>query len=143
MAETNGKFEDALAELEGLVQRLEKGELPLEESLAAFERGMVLVRQLGDRLTQVEERVEVLLRSETGKAPAASPSRRRRMSVDVERYLAARAGLVERAPRPAVSAQPHPAPRGDPLQPPRRRQARAAGPWCSPRARSRAARRAS
>jgi exodeoxyribonuclease VII small subunit len=67
MPEANGKFEDALAELEGIVQRLEKGELPLEESLAAFERGMGLVRQLGDRLTQVEERVEVLLRSETGK----------------------------------------------------------------------------
>ena len=67
MPEANGKFEDALAELEGLVQRLEKGELPLEDSLAAFERGMALVRQLGDRLTQVEERVEVLLRSETGK----------------------------------------------------------------------------
>ena len=67
MAEGNGKFEEALAELEGLVQRLEKGELPLEESLAAFERGMTLVRQLGDRLTQVEQRVEVLLRSETGK----------------------------------------------------------------------------
>jgi exodeoxyribonuclease VII small subunit len=67
MPEANGKFEDALAELEGLVQRLEKGELPLEESLAAFERGMVLVRQLGDRLTQVEERVEKLLRTDTGK----------------------------------------------------------------------------
>jgi len=67
MPEANGKFEDALAELEGIVQRLEKGELPLEESLAAFERGMGLVRQLGDRLTQVEERVDVLLRSETGK----------------------------------------------------------------------------
>jgi exodeoxyribonuclease VII small subunit len=67
MAEGNGKFEEALAELEGLVQRLEKGELPLEESLAAFERGMTLVRQLGDRLAQVEQRVEVLLRSETGK----------------------------------------------------------------------------
>jgi exodeoxyribonuclease VII small subunit len=67
MPEANGKFEDALAELEGLVQRLEKGELPLEDSLAAFERGMALVRQLGDRLTQVEERVDVLLRSETGK----------------------------------------------------------------------------
>ena len=67
MAEGNGKFEEALAELEGLVQRLEKGELPLEESLAAFERGMALVRQLGDRLAQVEQRVEVLLRSETGK----------------------------------------------------------------------------
>jgi exodeoxyribonuclease VII small subunit len=49
------------------VQRLEKGELPLEDSLAAFERGMALVRQLGERLTQVEQRVEVLLRSETGK----------------------------------------------------------------------------
>lgn len=67
MAEGNGKFEEALSELEGLVQRLEKGELPLEESLAAFERGMTLVRQLGDRLTQVEQRVEVLLRSDTGK----------------------------------------------------------------------------
>jgi exodeoxyribonuclease VII small subunit len=67
MAEGNGKFEEALAELEGLVQRLEKGELPLEESLAAFERGMTLVRQLGDRLAQVEQRVEVLLRSEAGK----------------------------------------------------------------------------
>jgi len=67
MAEGNGKFEEALAELEGLVQRLEKGELPLEESLEAFERGMTLVRQLGDRLAQVEQRVEVLLRSDAGK----------------------------------------------------------------------------
>lgn len=67
MPEANGKFEDALAELEGLVQRLEKGELPLEDSLAAFERGMALVRQLGDRLTQVEERVEKLLKTDTGK----------------------------------------------------------------------------
>ena len=67
MAEGNGKFEEALSELEGLVQRLEKGELPLEESLAAFERGMSLVRQLGDRLAQVEQRVEVLLRSDAGK----------------------------------------------------------------------------
>jgi exodeoxyribonuclease VII small subunit len=67
MPEANGKFEDGLSELEGLVQRLEKGELPLEESLAAFERGMALVRQLSDRLTQVEQRVEKLLKSETGK----------------------------------------------------------------------------
>ena len=67
MADTPPRFEDGLSELEGIVQRLEKGELPLEDSLAAFERGMALVRQLGDRLTQVEERVDVLLRSETGK----------------------------------------------------------------------------
>ncbi len=61
------KFEDALAELEGVVRRLEQGELPLEESLAAFERGIALVRLLSERLAQVEQRVEVLLRTEGGK----------------------------------------------------------------------------
>jgi exodeoxyribonuclease VII small subunit len=66
MAE-GGRFEDALAELEGIVQQLEKGELPLEESLAAFERGIALVRLLSQRLTEVEQRVEVLLKSEAGK----------------------------------------------------------------------------
>ncbi len=62
------RFEDALGELEGIVQRLEKGELPLEESLAAFERGIGLVRDLAQRLSDVEQRVEVLLKSEAGKA---------------------------------------------------------------------------
>jgi exodeoxyribonuclease VII small subunit len=61
------RFEDALAELEQIVQRLEKGELPLEESLAAFERGIALVRSLSERLAQVEQRVEVLLKSDAGK----------------------------------------------------------------------------
>ncbi len=61
------RFEDALSELEGIVQRLEKGELPLEDSLAAFERGIGLVRTLSQRLAEVEQRVEVLLRSEAGK----------------------------------------------------------------------------
>lgn len=59
-------FEETLAELEALVRRLEQGELPLEESLAAFERGMALVRQLGTRLDDVTQRVEVLLRAADG-----------------------------------------------------------------------------
>lgn len=59
-------FEEALAELETLVRRLEQGELPLEESLAAFERGMALVKQLGTRLDDVTQRVEVLLRAADG-----------------------------------------------------------------------------
>ncbi len=70
MAEPGDKpprFEDALGELEGIVQRLEKGELPLEDSLAAFERGIALVRMLSQRLAEVEQRVEVLLKSEAGK----------------------------------------------------------------------------
>jgi exodeoxyribonuclease VII small subunit len=59
-------FEEALAELEALVRRLELGDLPLEESLAAFERGMVLVRELGTRLDDVGQRVELLLRAADG-----------------------------------------------------------------------------
>jgi exodeoxyribonuclease VII small subunit len=66
-AQNGRRFEEALAELEGIVQRLEKGELPLEDSLAAFERGIALVRSLSQRLGEVEQRVEVLLKSEAGK----------------------------------------------------------------------------
>jgi len=61
------RFEEALADLEGIVQRLEKGELGLEESLAAFERGIALVRSLSQRLADVERRVEVLLKTDAGK----------------------------------------------------------------------------
>jgi len=68
MAEpANHRFEEALKVLEDIVQRLEKGELPLEDSLAAFEKGIGLVRQLSQRLADVEQRVEVLLKSEAGK----------------------------------------------------------------------------
>ena len=59
-------FEEAMAELETLVRRLEQGELPHEESLAAFERGMALVRSLAARLEDVAQRVEVLLRASDG-----------------------------------------------------------------------------
>ena len=66
MSEDDRPFEDTLAELETLVRRLEDGALPLEESLAAFERGMALVRLLGTRLDDVAQRVEVLLRTADG-----------------------------------------------------------------------------
>ncbi len=60
------RFEEALGELEAVVRRLEQGELPLEESLAAFERGMALVKQLSRRLEDIERRVEVLLKRDDG-----------------------------------------------------------------------------
>ena len=60
------RFEEALGELEGVVRRLEQGELPLEDSLAAFERGMALVKQLSKRLEDIERRVEVLLTRDDG-----------------------------------------------------------------------------
>jgi exodeoxyribonuclease VII small subunit len=65
-------FEAALEELEQLVDRLERGELPLEESLAAFERGMGLVGSLNERLADIEQRVEALLAT-YDRAPAEEP----------------------------------------------------------------------
>ena len=60
------RFEEVFAELEALVHRLEEGELPLEESLNAFERGMGLVRALSERLAAIEQLVEVLVRGTEG-----------------------------------------------------------------------------
>ena len=61
------RFEDGLAELEATVTRLESGELTLEDSLAAFERGVGLVKTLNERLGAVEQRIEVLTRDGNGK----------------------------------------------------------------------------
>ncbi|TFH27831.1 MAG: exodeoxyribonuclease VII small subunit [Myxococcales bacterium] len=60
------KFEEALADLEEVVRQLEEGDVPLEESLTAFERGVALVRLLHLRLDAVQTRVEELTRSERG-----------------------------------------------------------------------------
>lgn len=53
-------FETALAELEGLVQRMEGGELSLEDSLKEFERGVQLTRICQDSLKVAEQRVKML-----------------------------------------------------------------------------------
>ena len=59
-------FDQSLTELETLVRRLDGGEMPLEEALAAFECGVGLVRQLHDILNQAEQRVEILTRDREG-----------------------------------------------------------------------------
>jgi exodeoxyribonuclease VII small subunit len=53
-------FEEALTELESLVDTLEKGELTLEASLAAFERGIELTRHCQRALDDAEQKVRVL-----------------------------------------------------------------------------------
>jgi len=55
-------FETALRDLEELVERLEQGDLPLEESLAAFERGVALTRSCQTALKEAEQKVEILLK---------------------------------------------------------------------------------
>lgn len=54
------EFERALGELEHIVARLEGGELGLDESLAAFERGIALYRQCQSALDTAEQRVRLL-----------------------------------------------------------------------------------
>ena len=59
-------FEEGMRVLEGIVSRLEQGNLPLEESLDAFEKGIQLLRGLHRKLGEVEKRVEVLVRDADG-----------------------------------------------------------------------------
>jgi exodeoxyribonuclease VII small subunit len=54
-------FEDSLAELEQLVSQLERGDISLEESLTAFERGVALTRTCQQALQQAEQKVQILL----------------------------------------------------------------------------------
>lgn len=60
-------FEVSLAALEKIVRELERGDLPLEESLRLFENGVKLSRECQERLTQAERRIEVLLRDAEGR----------------------------------------------------------------------------
>lgn len=58
---TSIDFEQSLADLQALVERLETGELSLEESLAAFEQGIALTRDCQGALAQAEQKVQILL----------------------------------------------------------------------------------
>ena len=57
-------FENALNELEGLVDRMEGGELSLEESLKHFERGISLTRACQKALSEAEQKVQILLQED-------------------------------------------------------------------------------
>lgn len=53
-------FERALTELEQLVERLERGDMPLDDALKTFERGVALTRQCQTSLKAAQARVEIL-----------------------------------------------------------------------------------
>ena len=55
-------FEKALVELESLVERLERGDVPLDEALRTFERGVALTRHCQACLQAAQQKVEILLR---------------------------------------------------------------------------------
>jgi exodeoxyribonuclease VII small subunit len=63
----NQTFERALEQLEQIVEQLESGELSLEDSLAAFEAGVGLVKHCNQKLNEVEKKIELLVRDKEGK----------------------------------------------------------------------------
>lgn len=65
-------FEAALKQLEEIVTRLERGDVPLEESIAIYERGEALKQRCEALLSQAEERVEKI-RASGGKAVGTEP----------------------------------------------------------------------
>lgn len=89
MSEKSQTFEASLQELEKIVRRLEDGDLPLEESLKLFEKGVRLSRECQERLNQAERRIEILLKDEDGNptlqtigtddAPPEKPKSKRRI----------------------------------------------------------------
>jgi exodeoxyribonuclease VII small subunit len=60
------RFEDHFKKLETVVNRLESGDLPLEESVKLFEEGMRLTRICSEKLTEIRKKVEILLKDEKG-----------------------------------------------------------------------------
>ncbi|KAB2825485.1 exodeoxyribonuclease VII small subunit [Aliivibrio finisterrensis] len=60
----NLSFEAAIEELDSVVNQLEGGDLPLEDALKKFERGIALARAGQEKLTQAEQRVDILLQAD-------------------------------------------------------------------------------
>ena len=66
-------FERAIEELESIVKRLEDGKVPLEESVAIYERGEALKRRCEDLLRQAEARVQKITLDATGNPTGTEP----------------------------------------------------------------------
>jgi exodeoxyribonuclease VII small subunit len=66
-------FERAIEELESIVKRLEEGKVPLEESVAIYERGEALKRRCDELLRQAEARVEKITLDAAGKPSGTEP----------------------------------------------------------------------
>jgi exodeoxyribonuclease VII small subunit len=66
-------FERAIEELESIVKRLEEGKVPLEESVAIYDRGEALKRRCEELLRQAEARVEKITLDATGKPSGTEP----------------------------------------------------------------------
>ncbi len=66
MEKNKKSFEEAMNELESVVEQLERGELSLDESIEVFQKGVELSRYCGRRLDEIEKKITVLIEDEKG-----------------------------------------------------------------------------
>ena len=66
-------FEESLGELQGIVNRLEDGSLPLDESMEQFERGIKLLKDCYRVLENAEQQIEILTRVDSNGQPQTEP----------------------------------------------------------------------
>ena len=62
------QYEEAISELEQIVSHLEEGELPLEDALKQFERGISLARSNSQKLQKAQQQVSILMQNDTQSA---------------------------------------------------------------------------
>jgi len=65
-AQSDKSFEDAMLELEGIVSKLEQGDVSLEEAITNFQQGIELSRYCAARLDEAEKKISILLQNEEG-----------------------------------------------------------------------------
>lgn len=66
MDENKKSFEQAVNELENIVEKLERGELSLDESIGMFQRGIELSRYCSKTLDEIEKKITILIEDEQG-----------------------------------------------------------------------------
>ncbi len=97
-------FEEAMAELEGIVDKLEHGNVPLEQSIAFYERGEALKARCDSLLKNAEMRVEKVRLKANGQ-PAGTEPLDEREAPAAPAAAPARAAAKPAAPAPAQAAQ--------------------------------------
>ncbi|MGM0215563.1 exodeoxyribonuclease VII small subunit [Enterococcus sp. AZ109] len=65
----NATFEESLAELEDIVTQLERGDVPLEEALEVFQKGMLLSKQCQDTLSKAEKTLTKMMTEDNKEVP--------------------------------------------------------------------------
>ncbi|NIS08119.1 MAG: exodeoxyribonuclease VII small subunit [Candidatus Dadabacteria bacterium] len=61
------KFEKSIDELKDIIDKLESGNIPLEDSLSLFEKGVKILNTANKKLSQMEKKVEILIKDSDGK----------------------------------------------------------------------------